>query len=109
LSLEKFWRKLASGKIVVVYKNGTVKMTTLKTPILSLKLQFDEYDADENIKAILSSAASSDSYDSLYKKAKASSVEYVVSNYKKFFKKAGSIPKDLIKKGYPKMEKMYYI
>ena len=47
----------------------------------------DSFNDDENIIAILSSNMSQDAYEVyLYPKAKDKSVEYVIKNYKKYFK-----------------------
>ena len=108
VGLEKFWRKLASGKIAIVYKNGSFKMTSSDSPTAKLKIQYDAFDKDPNVVAVLASPMSSDAYDGLYKRAKDSSVEDVVKNYKKFFKPSEKTPKDMIKKGYPEMKKVYY-
>jgi hypothetical protein len=57
---------------------------------------FMDFESDKEIKAVLSSSMSSDIYDYyLYPKAKDKSVEYVISNYKKYFK---SISDPLTKK-----------
>ena len=74
--LEKFWRDLASGKkVVVIYKNGTHKYAK------------SAQEDDPNILAILSSNQSQDAYEvHLYPKAKDKPVEYVIKNYKKYFK-----------------------
>jgi hypothetical protein len=108
VGLEKFWRKLASGKIAIVYKNGSFKITSSDSPTAKLKIQYDAFDKDPNVVAVLASPMSSDAYDGLYKRAKDSSVEDVVKNYKKFFKPSEKTPKDMIKKGYPEMKKVYY-
>ena len=87
--LEKFWGDLASQKkVVLIYKDGSskhVSMPNLKTKkYQDLMAQFEE---DKNILAILSSNLSQDAYELyLYPKAKDNSVDYVIKNYKKFFK-----------------------
>ena len=60
-------------------------MPNLKTKkYQDLMAQFEE---DKNILAILSSNLSQDAYELyLYPKAKDNSVDYVIKNYKKFFK-----------------------
>ena len=87
--LEKFWGELASGKkVVLVYRNGTNKQVSLPN-IKSKKYQsmMLEFEEDKDIVAILSSNMSQDAYEVyLYPKAKDKSVEYVVKNYRKFFK-----------------------
>jgi hypothetical protein len=107
--LEKFWRGLASGKyVVVVYKNGKSKYIKPPNPSTQkLNNFYNELDANEEIEAVLSSNLSQDAYEIyLYPKAKNNSVDYVIKNYKKYFKSMGPLPKDLIKKGKPLMEKV---
>jgi len=87
--LEKFWGDLASQKkVVLIHKDGSskyVSMPNWKTKkYQDLMAQFQE---DKNIVAILSSNLSQDAYELyLYPKAKEKSVDYVIKNYKKFFK-----------------------
>jgi len=99
--LEKFWQELASGKKVVLItkKDGgdssssTHKIVTMPTSPAADKKQYIEFDEDPNIIAVLSSNLSQDAYEvHLYPKAKDKSVEYVIKNYKKFFKPLGVIP-----------------
>jgi len=85
--LEKFWSDLASQKkVVLIHKDGSIKNVSLpKTKkYQDLMAQFKE---DKNIVAILSSNPSQDAYELyLYPKAKDKTVDYVIKNYKKFFK-----------------------
>jgi len=87
--LEKFWGDLASQKkVVLIYKDGTHKhvvLPNMKTKKYQATMaQFEE---DKDIVAVLSSNMSQDAYELyLYPKAKDNSVEYVIKNYKKFFK-----------------------
>jgi hypothetical protein len=103
--LEKFWQELASGKKVVLItkKDGSgggggggsisSRIVTMPTSPAADKKQYIEFDEDPNIIAILSSNLSQDAYEvHLYPKAKDKSVEYVIKNYKKFFKPMGVIP-----------------
>ena len=98
--LEKFWQELASGKKVVLItkKDGsgsgsTHKIITMPTSPAANKKQYIEFDEDPNIIAVLSSNLSQDAYEvHLYPKAKGNTVEYVIKNYKKFFKPMGVIP-----------------
>ncbi len=87
--LEGFWGTLASGKkVVLIYKNKTHKHINLPN-IITKKYQtmMTEYEEDPNIVAILSSNQSQDAYEVyLYPKAKDKSVDYVIKNYKKYFK-----------------------
>jgi len=89
--LEEFWRKLALGKeVILVYTNGKiVKFTMPKThPAKSNK--YKELENDNNIKAIITSAQSSDSYESLYKKVKNKTPQEIIKNYKKYLTNYGN-------------------
>ena len=58
------------------------KITTKK-----YKTMFEKFYEDKDVKAILSSSQSQDSYEEfLYPKAKNKSVDYVISHYNKYFK-----------------------
>lgn len=106
--LEKFWRSLASGeKVVLIQKTGGYKMFTMPTGKMAALKIFNTFDDDPKIVAVLSSNLSQDAYEVfLYPKAGDKSVEYVIKNYKKFFKSAGPMPKDLIEKGIPAQVKV---
>ena len=108
--LEKFWRSLASGeKVVLIQKTGGHKMFTMPTGKMTARKMFNTFDNDPNIVAVLSSNLSQDAYEVfLYPKAGDKSVEYVIKNYKKFFKSAGPMPKDLIEKGVPAQVKVFF-
>lgn len=88
-ALEKFWGSLASGKkVVLIHKNGTNTHVTLPK-MTSAKYQptLAEFDNNKDIVAVLSSNQSQDSYEVyLYPKAKDKTVDYVIKNYKKYFK-----------------------
>ena len=105
--LEKFWQGLASGKfVVVIYKNGKHKYVKLPNPNTekSTKL-YNKFDENKEIKAVLSSNLSQDAYELyLYPNAKDKSVEYVIKNYKKYFKTMVPI-KDMFD-GAPLMKKV---
>lgn len=85
--LYKFWLPLASGKkVVVIYKDGSHKSVSLHNRgTKKLEKQLEEFNNDENIKVVLSSAESYDVFVSLRDKVKGKSVDYVISNYKKYF------------------------
>jgi len=107
--LEKFWQGLASQKyVVVIYKNGKHKY--VRPPKIFTQQSADFYnklDGDKEIEAVLSSNFSQDAYEVyLYPKAKNNSVEYVIKNYKKYFKSMGAPPKDAIASGSPLMKKV---
>ena len=91
--LEKLWHDLASGrKVVVIYAipSSSHKIVTMPTSPAANTKQYIEFDDDLNIIAVLSSNQSQDAYEvHLYPKSKDKSVEYVIKNYKKFFKDWG--------------------
>ena len=91
--LEELWNDLASErKVVVIYAkpSSSHKIVTMPTSKTANKKQYIEFDDDPNIIAVLSSNISQDAYEvRLYPKAKDKSVEYVIKNYKKFFKDWG--------------------
>ena len=108
--LEKFWRSLASGeKVVLIQKTGGYKIFTMPTGKMAARKIFNTFDDDPNIVAVLSSNLSQDAYEVfLYPKAGDKSVEYVIKNYKKFFKSIGPMPADLIEKGVPAQVKVLF-
>ena len=88
--LEKLWRKLADSKMVIlINKNG--KMIHFKLPKThpALGNKLKELDNDDNIKAIITSASSSDVYESLYKKVKNKDPKIILKNYRKYFTNYG--------------------
>ena len=108
--LEKFWRSLASGeKVALIQKIGGHKMFTMPTGKMARRKMFNTFDDDPNIVAVLSSNLSTDAYEVfLYPKAGDKSVEYVIKNYKKYFKSAGPMPADLVAKGIPAQVKVFF-
>jgi hypothetical protein len=91
--LENFWRELASGKkVVVVYKDGKTKSVNLPKPTTKKStMLYNEFESNKDIVAVLSSNMSQDAYEVyLYPKARDNSVEYVIKNYKKYFKPMSS-------------------
>jgi len=108
--LEKFWRSLASGeKVVLIQKTGGYKMFTMPTGKMTARKIFNTFDDDPNIVAVLSSNLSQDAYEVfLYPKAGDKSVEYVIKNYKKYFKSVGPMPADLVAKGIPAQVKVFF-
>ena len=108
--LEKFWRSLASGeKVVLIQKTGGYKMFTMPTGKMTARKIFNTFDDDPNIVAVLSSNMSQDAYEVfLYPKAGDKSVEYVIKNYKKYFKPLGPMPADLVAKGVPAQAKVLF-
>ena len=87
--LERFWGELASGKkVVVIYKDKSHKQVNLPN-IKTKKYQstLNGFQEDQNVVAVLSSNASQDAYELfLYPKAKAKSVDYVITHYSTYFK-----------------------
>ena len=91
-----------------MFKNGKNKYIKPPNSLTQKSINFyNELDANKEIEAVLSSNLSQDAYEiNLYPKAKDKSVEYVIKNYKKYFKSMGSLPKDLIENGRPLMKKV---
>lgn len=106
--LEDFWQSLASSKkVVLVEKGGKHKIFTMPTGRVTVNKMYNTFDNDTNIVAVLSSNMSQDAYEMyLYPKAKDKTVDYVIKNYKKYFKSAGPIPADLVAKGVPAQKKV---
>ena len=108
-ALEKFWQKLASGKeIVLIYKDNTSKIIKLANTRTRSTKQFNDFDDNPGIKAVLTSNMSSDSYEYLYPKAKNKTVAEVIKNYKKYFKSEKPIFKNVANNSMPLMKKVYY-
>ena len=108
--LEELWESLASGKkVVLIEKGGKHKIFTMPTGKMTERKMYNTFDDDPNIIAVLSSNLSQDAYEvHLYPKAKDKSVEYVIKNYKKYFKSMGPMPKDLVEKGIPAQRKVLF-
>ena len=91
--LERLWNDLASGrKVVLIKKNGDHEMFTMPKSTYNYLSetyanQYEKFNKNPNIVAVLTSYRSQDAYESnLYPKAKDASVEYVIKHYKKFFR-----------------------
>ena len=108
--LEKLWESLASGeKVVLIQKTGGHKIFTMPTGKMTALKIFNTFDDDPNIVAVLSAPLSQDAYEVyLYPKAGDKSVEYVIKNYKKYFKSIGPMPADLVAKGIPAQVKVLF-
>jgi hypothetical protein len=89
--LEAFWRKLALGtEVILVYTNDKiVKFTMPKTPTAKSN-KYNDLLNDTNIKAIITSAQSSDIYEALYKKVKNKTPQEIIKNYKKYLTNYGN-------------------
>lgn len=90
--LEKFWSDLASGrKVVLIKKNGEYEMFTMPKMTYDYlseehAKQYEKFENDPNIVAVLTSYRSQDAYElHLYPKAKDATVDYVIKHYKTFF------------------------
>lgn len=90
--LEKFWQDLASGrKVVLIKKSGDYEIDTMPKSTHDYLSedhtnQYEKFDKDPDIVAVLTSYRSQDAYElHLYPKAKDATVDYVIKNYKKFF------------------------
>lgn len=83
--LEKFWEKLALGKqVIIIYNNGETKKVSMPKTLEAIQNKYKVLENDDNIKVIITSAMSSDTYESLYKKAKNKSPDEVIKDYKKY-------------------------
>jgi hypothetical protein len=90
--LERFWQDLASGrKVVLIMKNGDHEIHTMPKSTYDYlsedhQKQYDKFENDPNIVAVLTSYRSQDAYElHLYPKARDKSVEYVIQHYTRFF------------------------
>jgi hypothetical protein len=108
--LEELWESLASGKkVVLIEKGGKHKIFDMPTGKITANKMYNMFDDDPNIVAVLSAPLSQDAYEVyLYPKAKDKSVEYVIKNYKKYFKSMVPMPKDLVEKGIPAQRKVLF-
>ena len=110
--LEELWESLASGKkVVLIEKGGKHKIFDMPTGKVTVNKMYNTFDDDPNIVAVLSSNLSQDAYEVfLYPKAKDKSVEYVIKNYKKYFKKpAGTVmTADMVAEGIPAQRKVLF-
>ena len=108
--LEELWESLADGtKVVLIEKGGKHKIFDMPTGKMTIRKMYNTFDDDPNIVAVLSAPLSQDAYEVyLYPKAKDKSVEYVIKNYKKYFKSIGSMPADLVAKGIPAQRKVLF-
>ena len=57
---------------------------------LAISNKYKDLENDNNIKAIITSAQSSDSYELLYKKAKNKTPQEIIKNYKKYLTNYGN-------------------
>ena len=90
-NLEEFWRKLASGKeVILIYTNGKIVNFTMPKTRSAASNKYKKLENDNNIKAIITSAQSSDTYESLYKKVKNKTPQEIIKNYKKYLTNFGN-------------------
>ena len=90
--LEEFWEKLASGKEVILMVKGVkepVKYIMPKPGGQGWRNKYKELEEDENNVAIITSAQSTDTYESLYVNAKGKSPHYILDHYKKYLFNSG--------------------
>lgn len=108
--LEELWESLADGtKVVLIEKGGKHKIFDMPTGKMTIRKMYNTFDDDPNIVAVLSAPLSQDAYEVyLYPKAKDKTVEYVIKNYKKYFKSLGPMPADLVAKGIPAQRKVLF-
>jgi hypothetical protein len=83
--LEEFWRKLASGyEVILINKNDKDTKFIMPKTYSAKGKKYKELEKDDNIKAIITSAQSSDTYEALYKKVKNKTPQEIIKNYKKY-------------------------
>jgi len=88
--LEQFWRELASGyKVILVYNDDKKENFIMPKTHPALSNKYKELENNNNIKAIITSAQSSDTYESLYKKVKNKTPQEIIKNYKKYLTNYG--------------------
>ena len=88
--LEQFWGKLASGEeLILVYTDDKKEKIIMPKTINAKIKKIEEFENDNDIKAIITSARSSDTYESLYKKVKNMTPDGVIKNYKKYLTNYG--------------------
>lgn len=82
---------LQGEKLVLIYKDKTHTYVNMPKPTTQkYKTMIAEFYENDDIVAMLSSNMSQDAYEVyLYPKAKDNSVEYVIKNYKKYFRPVG--------------------
>lgn len=89
--LEAFWEKLASGKeVILVYTNGKIVKYAMPKTRQAISNKYEELENDDNVKAIITSARSTDTYESLYKKCKNKTPQEIIKNYKKYLTNYGN-------------------
>ena len=89
-NLEKFWQKLSTGThVVLIYKDKPYNIISLPTSKIAYQKKLEEYENNPNIIAIITSAMSVDTYESLYKKVKDKTPDFVIKNYKKILTNYG--------------------
>ncbi len=83
--LENFWRKLASGdKVILVYNNCKIVHYTLPKTQPAKQKKYIDLENNKDIKAIITSAMSSDIYEALYKRVKGKTPDEIIKNYRKY-------------------------
>ena len=83
--LEKFWRELASGKkVIIVYNNDKIENYNMPKTKNAAHKKYIELLNNNEIKAIITSGQSSDTYEALYKRVKNKSPQEIIKNYKKY-------------------------
>jgi hypothetical protein len=56
--------------VIIIFKNGETKKVSMPKTLEAIQNKYKVLENDDNIKVIITSAMSSDTYESLYKKAK---------------------------------------
>lgn len=86
--LQTFWQKLANGShVAVVYQPGNYKLVKMPKPITKkYKHRLLQLNNNERVKAIVTSAQSWDSFNTLKNKVKRSSLQNILNGYKRLSK-----------------------
>jgi DNA-directed RNA polymerase alpha subunit len=88
--LENFWKKLSSGsELVLIYTNDKIVHYKMPKTYLARSNKYKEFLKNSDIKAIITSSRSSDSYLFLYKKVKNKTPNEIIKNYKKYLTNYG--------------------
>jgi len=88
--LEEFWKKLASGKeIIIVYQNNKKEIYKMPKTSAAKHNQYIKFENDSNVKAIITSAQSSDIYENLFKNHGDKTPKEIIDNYKKYLTNYG--------------------
>jgi hypothetical protein len=93
--LYNWWRKLANGNIIIIYKDNSSKLIkSAKAQSTDIIKKWEEFNNDSDVKAIIWSAQSTDVLDLFIEYLIKKSINklqiknlpaYLIENYKKYF------------------------